>query len=134
MVSQRQVGAGVGAGAIGLVGGEAAAQAAESERLTREQADAIVGSFAASTVGTAALSALGVTGLGPATTAGLAGVGLGSSGWYLARREGVAPRLTVDPPEEINLTEPIITSFVVSAVTLAGGLIATRGRTALAEA
>lgn len=115
MVSKEQVAAGVGAGAVGITISEIGLHA--RERGNRILWLVPVGS---------AVAAIGLGGIGaatgrtgPRTTASLLGYGGGVLGWVAARERGLAPRLTVDVPDEVNLAAPLVTAFTLSVVGLA---------------
>lgn len=124
MVSTAQIGAGVGAGAVALVGAEALEHGIERGAIGRGTARVTVTTVGVGSLAVAAGATAGLVPFGPTAAASLAGVGVGSLGWFELRERGLAPRLTVEVPDEVNLAGPIITSAVVSAATLAAATLA----------
>lgn len=118
-ITQRQVGVGVGGASIGFVGAEAIQHAQEAELISDRTGRIIAGTLAAGSVGVTAATLAGV---GPLSTDGAAlaaGIGLGSSVWYVGREASIAPRISVALPEEINVVDPLVTAGVVTLTGLA---------------
>lgn len=118
-VSQRDVGGVVGGGALGVGGAEVTRQAVERDMIPPGVGWLIVGGGAGAKLGVIGADMAGIISLPDGTPALLAGIAAGSTGWYTARSIGLAPRLTVDIPEEINLASPLITAFTAGLVGLA---------------
>lgn len=122
-ITQRQIGAGVGGGSVGLVGAEALFHAQEADMIDARTGRIIAGSAAATSMGLTAASVADLVPLSPETTAFIAGVGAGSTAWYVGRDAGVAPRIAVDVPEEVNLVGPIVTGTLIGVVGIAASTI-----------
>lgn len=118
-ITQRQVGAGVGGASIGLVGAEALEQAQEQDMIEPETGRFIAGGIAAASIGLTAGAVADLVPMDAETTAFVAGVGIGSSSWYVGREAGVAPRLSVAIPEEVDLVGPIVTGALIGVVGIA---------------
>lgn len=122
-VTQRQVASGVGGASIGLVGAEATRHAVERDIISPGVGWGIVGTGAAASLGLAGADLAGLVSLPRPAPSLLAGVGAGSTSWYAARSAGVAPRLTIDIPEQINLAGPLATTFAITSVGVAAGTL-----------
>lgn len=123
MVTDRQAGVGLGAASVGLIGAEAIEQAAERRVITNRQATAAAGLVSAGGIGLGAAGAMGAIPLGPDATAGAVGAGVGAGAWFAARRIGIAPRIVVRLPREVNLASTVVSAGVISAVALAGATV-----------
>lgn len=124
MVTTAQAATGVGTGAIGLFAGEAILALRDQGRLDPGTAQIMavgsgVGAMTMAVTSATELPTFFGGGFGPLTEAGLFGYGVGSLGWVLLRNTGIAPKLTFDPPEEIDLAVPIGTTLAFGAVSLA---------------
>lgn len=124
-IRQRAVGAAVGGASVGLAGAEVLQHADHRDLVSQRTANVAAGALAATSIGLTAASLAGVVPLSADATGFTAGVGIGSSTWYVARETGVAPRITLDVPDEVNVAGPLVTAFVLSSVGIAVGTIAT---------
>lgn len=117
MVTSTQVAAGVGGGSVGVVASEALIH------VTDDQADLIVGTLGAGSLGLAAAGFMGIGPVPEAAAPGLAGFGVGSLGWLVGRNANVFPALTVNVPAEVNLAGPIITALALGTVLAAANTV-----------
>lgn len=125
-ITHRQIGVGVGGASLGLVGAEGIQHAQEADLISDLQGRFIAGGVAAASLGLTVGSLTGFVPIGPEATALVGGAGLGSTVWYTARETGLAPRLTVDVPDEVNLADPLVTAGVISVVGIAVGTAASQ--------
>lgn len=127
MATRGQLAAGVGGVGLGALAAEGIQHAADRELVTDRQARTIPGAIAGTAFAAAAIGGTGIVQMPPATVFTLAGIGLGSATWGIARDRGLAPRLTIDVPEEVNLAGPLVSAAVFGGVGLAaaaaGGLV-----------
>lgn len=115
-VTARGVGVGVGGAGVGVLAGEGIQQSAERGIVSQRAADFTALGVSGSTLWLAIASELGYVGISPHASATLGGVGIGTAGWYVGRRAGIAPRLVANVPNEINLAGPFVSFLVFSAV------------------
>lgn len=122
-ITARQAGAGVGGASLGVVGAEAIQHADNRDIVGERAAHLAAAGIGVGTVGIAAGTAAGVVPLPAEAAATIGGYGVGSSAWYAAREVGLAPRLTVDIPAEVNLADPLVTAAVIGTVGVAAGTV-----------
>lgn len=118
-VSKRQVGTGVGAGAIGVIASESVQHARLRGLLTRRQAQVAAAGVGLGATGLGVAAHYGLAPFGPTASAGLAGFGIGTLAWTASRELGIAPRLTLHVPDEVDLLGPVVTGAVLSIAGLA---------------
>lgn len=118
-ITAAQVGAGVGGASIGVLGAEGI-QHAERRGIVSDRTGTLVATgIGVGTIGLGAASLAGIAPIPPEVAATVGGYGLGSSAWYTAREGGIAPRLTIDVPAEVNLADPLVTAAVFGIVGVA---------------
>lgn len=125
-ISQRTVGAGITGSSLGLVGGELEAQAVERGFITQRTGNVLAMSSTVSSLGVAGLALTDTVALPGGTAPFALGLGWGSAIWYLGRQEGLFPRITLDPPQEVSLTGPFISAVVFTGVALSASWLISR--------
>lgn len=130
-ISQADIASGSAGLSIGVVVSEGLQQGVEAERISPTTAQMTAAGIGATGLGLVAADATGVVGLPGEAAAFAGGAGVGSTSWLAARAAGVAPRITVEIPEEVNLARPLVTAVVGTVVGIAAGtaLGAARGGT-----
>lgn len=120
-ITQRGLGAGIGGASLGVLGAEATRHAVDRELIGPGLGWGIIGTGAVGSLGLIGAELAGYSSLPAGTVPLVAGVGGGSTTWYAARSAGLAPRLTIDVPDQINLAGPLATTLALSTVGIAAG-------------
>lgn len=123
-ISQGQIAGIAGGASVGLGSAELTRHAVERGLISNTAGWAVVTTSAAASLGYVGAGALGMVDLNPSLAPILGGAGVASPLWYTARDFGLAPRLTVDVPDRINLAGPLATTLAISVVGLGAGTLA----------
>lgn len=123
-ITRRNLATAAAGGAVGVVSAELLLHARRRQLASRRATRLAAGAVGGGAITLAGLEATGVVGLPMGSPAGLAGFGATTLGWTAARELGVAPRLTVDVPDEINLAGSLATTLALSTVGLAAATLA----------
>lgn len=122
-ITQRGVATGVGGASVGLFGAEVTRHGVERGVISPGVGWGIIGTGAAGAVGLIGADLAGLLSLPAGSLPFIAGVASGSTAWYAGRAAGVAPRLTVDIPQQINLAGPLATTLAISTVGVAAATL-----------
>lgn len=123
-ITQRSVASGVGGVSLGVAGAEATRHAVERGVIGNAAGWLVTGGAGATGVAAVGADVAGLVSLPPEALGLVGGVGVGAPTWYGLRDAGIAPRIVLDIPDEVNLADPLITTAMLSLVGLAAATAA----------